>query len=121
MNISIIGSCVTRDIFEYDKDVFKINDYFARSSIVSMTSLPIDVNSDYVQLNSPFQKKCVLNDLNKHSIQSVLNEDNDYLIIDLIDERFNLYYRDGSFVTKSNELVSSGFDLSDFKEMKKGS
>ena len=101
MKFSILGSCITRDIFrECSLDIL-VENYRARTSIHSVTS---QVAADTSKLNLPeskFQQKMVIADFEKHSINTI---DCDYLIIDLIDERFELITNFGSLVTLSNEL-----------------
>jgi hypothetical protein len=106
IKLNLLGSCVTRDAFS-SNGKFEINNYFARTSFVSLMSNPIQVNMDDIQLNSNFQKKSVFQDLNKTILNGILEDTSDYLIIDLIDERFNLAKIDDSFVTMSNELRES--------------
>ncbi|MFS0674937.1 DUF6270 domain-containing protein [Ornithinibacillus sp. 179-J 7C1 HS] len=109
MKINILGSCVTRDAFEVQKHNFSIENYFARTSIVSIMTNPIEVREDQFNLSSNFQKKCVLNDVRKLFFSTVEERESDYIIIDLIDERFNLLKINDSYITKSNELISSNF------------
>ncbi|PFE67407.1 hypothetical protein CN316_20615, partial [Bacillus cereus] len=60
--IDILGSCVTRDAFKYDgEDVFRINQYYARSSLVSLYSKPVNVALNDINLESNFQKRMVYN------------------------------------------------------------
>ena len=101
MRFSILGSCITRDIFrECSLDIL-VENYRARTSIHSIAS---KVAADTSKLNLPeskFQQKMVIADFEKHSIDTI---DCDYLIIDLIDERFELITNFGSLVTFSNGL-----------------
>jgi hypothetical protein len=50
----------------------------------------------------------VLWDLEKTGFNTLRQDGSDYLIVDLIDERFDLVKTDGSFATLSNEAVTSG-------------
>ena len=101
MKFSILGSCITRDVFrECSLDIL-VGNYRARTSIHSIAS---QVAADTSNLNLPeskFQQKMVISDFEKHSINTT---DCDYLIIDLIDERFELITNFGSLITLSNEL-----------------
>ncbi|MDQ6600383.1 DUF6270 domain-containing protein [Bacillus salipaludis] len=105
--LNLLGSCVTRDAFS-NKDKFSIKNYFARTSFASLVSEPIKVDLDDISLNSNFQKKSVYQDLNKSILNTLIEEPSDYLIIDLIDERFNLVQINNSIITMSNELKGSG-------------
>lgn len=120
MAIIIIGSCVTRDVFESVKNNYKVKHYFARTSFISLMSPSLNISDSQLSLKSNFQKQSVLADLNKN----IWNEltapsEEDYIIIDLIDERFNLFQVDDTYFTKSNELVNSGLleSITDAKEL----
>ena len=101
MKISILGSCITRDIFREMKLDHLVKSYRARTSIHSITQ---EKKADYSFLSLPdsnFQKRMVLADFDKSDLEL---DGCDFLIIDLIDERFELITNFGSVVTLSNEL-----------------
>lgn len=109
--IFIFGSCVSRDIFNLPAaHSCQVIQYLARSSIASAFQLqPIDDKYSR-NLASPFQRKLVGYDLEK-SATSMLNANEfDVLLIDFIDERFDLFsFANGSLCTLSSELLNSGF------------
>lgn len=108
LNIGILGSCVTRDAFELKINFdYKLVNYTARTSLASLVAKPLEDFSFVKHINSNFQKKCVTADLNK-SYWHTLEEFNlDYLIIDFIDNRFELiYFNDGSAANNSSEYSS---------------
>lgn len=102
----IMGSCVSRDAFEYfDKNAFSLTAYFARSSIGSSFSgiAAKDIYSS--RIASAFQRNQVKSDLLKTLPAQVAGTDFDTLIVDFIDERFPLFrFNDGSIATVSIEL-----------------
>lgn len=106
----ILGSCVSRDMMEFitDQD-WELVLYTARTKIVSQLSPSYSVEENEVCLSSAFQRKMVLNDLNKDQFKIIEMNKADFCVIDFIDERFNLIKYAGSFLTKSNELVNSGW------------
>lgn len=106
VKLNLLGSCVTRDAFSNQND-FTIKNYFARTSFISIVSEPVKVEMEDINLNSNFQKKSVYQDANKTILSGLLDEPSDYLIIDLIDERFNLAKVGNSIITMSNELKGS--------------
>jgi hypothetical protein len=109
-NILIFGSCVTRDIFRLYPDDFQVIDYFARSSIVSLNSRPLnDFSLEDIKLSSDFQKRMVIRDFLKEFFPALKKIKFDYLLIDFADERFNVLTSGESIITKSNELINSGF------------
>ncbi len=116
--IIILGSCVSRDILEFvTVHGWELILYTARTKIVSQLSSSYGVKENEICLSSDFQKKLVLNDLNKEQFNIIKFCKPDFCIIDFIDERFNLIKYAGSFLTKSNELVNSGWlQNKEFKE-----
>lgn len=113
MKIDILGSCVSRDVFRFDmQGKYEINKYFARTSLASLYSTPLDIRMDDIKLASDFQKRIVSYDCNKDFIRYVnqppLCELNTYLIVDFIDERFNILEIKTEkinpvYITQSNE------------------
>lgn len=104
MRVGILGSCISRDIFRVKKLDHLIRVYRARTSIHSLTQ---DDIADITRINLPtsnFQSKMVKDDFEKTELNLV---DCDFLLLDLIDERFQLITNYGSVVTLSNELKNS--------------
>lgn len=121
ITFSIYGSCVSRDLFEMEEaNKFQCQEYVARHSIVSAVSKPIELKEDEICLASNFQKRIVLNDIEKSTFQLLKEKKSEYLIVDFIDERFDLIRIEDSYITKSNELVASGFlNGKEHKEIKR--
>lgn len=111
MNILIYGSCVSRDALEFDT-IKKINikGYFARSSLASSMC---DVNITGIsteKISSSFQRRMVESDLSKDLHKVIADAEYDLLLLDFIDERFDLWISpNGGVCTLSNELMQSGF------------
>ena len=110
--IDILGSCVTRDAFEFDgESSFLVNKYFARSSLASIYSFPLKINQDQIGLSSSFQRKMVLQDVTKELKNYIKNIKSDLLIIDFIDERFKIVRTSGDrYVTRSSEFLKSNIN-----------
>jgi hypothetical protein len=111
MKVLIFGSCVSRDILNFDKlKELSLVDYFARSSLASaFRSQPVADNYSK-HLKSEFQRRLVNFDFSKNFRSEVLKVDYDKLVIDFIDERFDLHvFPGGQIVTLSSELLSTGF------------
>ena len=111
LNILIFGSCVSRDVLNFDKEnKYKLVNYFARSSIASLYSPIVMKNNLIESIDSSFQKRIVSYDLKKTFVEEIGLIDFDVLVLDLIDERFDLFiFKDGSICTLSSELVGTGF------------
>ncbi|UNU30190.1 DUF6270 domain-containing protein [Aeromonas hydrophila] len=109
--ISILGSCDSRDTLRIYDEIYEGNDsvilssYIARNSIACAFSTPIVFSdSDINSIDSPFIKKCVKLDLNKNAINDVLSSlqsKESVLLIDFMDERFDLLPINDSFATMS--------------------
>ncbi len=108
INVSIFGSCVSRDILETPNFQFmNLKSYIARQSIVSAVSKPVECNMDDINLSSKFQKRMIYNYFTKIAFDLFANDKSEALIIDLIDERFKLVKYKDSIVTYSSELMVS--------------
>jgi len=103
---------VSRDILNYPqaKAQFVLVDYYARSSIASLGSRPTEMPSTVQNISSKFQRKMVERDIRKDFLNDLAGLQFDVLLIDLVDERFNLYVEpEGGACTLSSELLISGF------------
>lgn len=108
-DIDIHGSCVSRDIFRFDtENRIVLGNYFARNSFISAVSEPFP---EEVQLNllSPWQEKIVEIDLKKELFEKLAYDNANYLIIDFIDERFELMKYKSCIFSVSSELLNSKF------------
>lgn len=111
LRILVFGSCVSRDIIRFAGDQqFELVDYYARSSLASMGAMPVDTcEKDLAQIVSPFQQRMVARDMSKSFLDDLKTLEFDVLLLDLIDERLDVYEMNpGSLVTLSNEFLSSG-------------
>lgn len=117
-DIDIHGSCVSRDVFNFDSNnEIKLGKYFTRQSFVSTMSNPFPGEID-INLPSPFQRRMVECDLKKDLFARLSENPANYLMIDFIDERLLLgVYKKSVFVfnikksifTYSDELRNSKF------------
>jgi hypothetical protein len=110
VTVAIFGSCVTRDLFEDPLLRANLGHYAARSSVVSVVAPPIEIDEDRVDLSSPWQRKCVVADFRKTFFETLTDTDATWLVVDLIDERFDLLRGVGSFVTRSSAFRAAGLD-----------
>jgi hypothetical protein len=112
--IAIFGSCVTRDAFNLRKgENFEVCDYFARSSLATLNAAPFDGTIFLNNIPSEFQRRMVRRDFEKLFPIEINNLVIDGIILDLIDERFNLLsLPDGVILTESSELTISGITKS---------
>lgn len=108
MEIAILGSCVTRDAFNYT-NTFEVSSFIARTCINSIVSNSLDIDIDVLGLISKFQARNVYYDLNKVVKSNTDILDGEYLIMDFIDERFQQLKVGNSIITYSSELNKSKF------------
>lgn len=108
---SILGSCVTRDAFDSSR-AESISNYSARTALGTSLAPAPNVYVDLDRIASAFQKRMVDADIAKNSIPNFVNAEADLYIYDLIDERLSIAeWPDGSALTVSNELMTSGFRI----------
>ncbi|MGP4917146.1 DUF6270 domain-containing protein [Brachybacterium tyrofermentans] len=109
-NIQIYGSCVSRDAFAPVPPSYNLVGYVARQSLISALSKPTNLlNGD--ELQSPFQNRMLTGNLSSNALVAIRKSAKNLtlLIMDLTDERLGVHrLPDGSFVTRSTELVNSG-------------
>ena len=106
--IDIFGSCVTRDAFNSPQaSNYTMNQYFARTSLISLYSPSLDIKKEGINLDSQFQQRIVFFDLNKVFRSHIATSNTSFLLIDFIDERFDVLKHRDSFLTKSSEYQRS--------------
>ncbi|WP_159063896.1 DUF6270 domain-containing protein [Alcaligenes faecalis] len=113
MKILIIGSCVSRDIINLpDAKNCEISLYIARSSLASMFS-PVPFKDEYSEkIKSPFQRRLVEWDIKKKSVDRLRAASADVVMVDSIDERFNIAsFQNGGRCTLSSELMSTKMEI----------
>jgi hypothetical protein len=110
--VLIFGSCVSRDIFNFDSaGNFNLVDYYARQSFGSLVGQPYSNDAVLQRISSDFRRRMVARDFAK----SILQADSaiaraDVILLDLIDERFDLLLLPtGHVLTYSSELAESKF------------
>lgn len=107
--VSIFGSCISRDCLEYAPDhSLQLATYIARQSMISAVSPPIGFQKEEIALSSNFRKNMVMHDFSKDAFELFRTDGSEYLMIDLIDERFRIAEFRGSVITASNEFAECG-------------
>ena len=114
--LAIIGSCVTRDAWHFAglSDVARKEQlYLARTSFASLFAAP---HKDFAAPDQPppelsaWEVRMVADDVLKRGLGKLLDHRPTHLIVDLIDERFNLLRQGKTVVTHSWELSLTGLD-----------
>lgn len=105
LNVALIGSCVTRDALKFI-ECSNIN-YFARTSFISLVAPPLSINEDSLDIKGNFEKRMVVADFKKTAIQSISENPPDIILLDFIDERFDICQVGASYVTRSNYMLQA--------------
>lgn len=113
IKVAILGSCCSRDILNYppctERDV-KPGVCISRGSFASMMSQPLKIDESEIKLDSAFQRRMVLWDVNKLAFYQLECNPADFLLIDFMEERFDLARIGDTYVTLSDEFARSGID-----------
>lgn len=110
MKIAIFGSCVSRDTCEFIPDASVLT-YVARHSVTSLNTPHGAEGVDITALDSAFQRRMVLSDLQGDGLNRVTGEASalDLVLIDLVDERRGYWlWPDGTTMTNSLEIEACG-------------
>ncbi|WP_433847449.1 DUF6270 domain-containing protein [Acinetobacter proteolyticus] len=115
----IIGSSVSRDVFagRYSNEISS-NQYYPRTSFCRLALKPIQTPLDLSKIVSPFQRKIIKQDITSDLFYSLENTNFDYILIDLVDERYGLIQFANTFITNSYEVNVSGI-LGDVSQLNK--
>ena len=120
IKIGIIGSCIGRDIFNYDEDnLFKVVSYYNFCSMLaySKTAKEKRINDSEVSHKSNWYSRVICADINKDFLEKIAQSNPDYLVIDLMTERLSaikaILDNQEVWLTahndlKNTELMSSG-------------
>lgn len=119
--IDIFGSCVSRDAFEFSPNRrMHPGKYFARSSLASAfhpVTFPEKYNGLLQAISSPFQRRMVEWDLAKTAPTLLGDCNGEWILVDLIDERFDLVRVGDAVATASVEFRKLGIPAADFDEI----
>ncbi|WP_237860986.1 DUF6270 domain-containing protein [Pseudomonas sp. PGPR81] len=109
IRVAILGSCVTRDLFEFQKstlDAFEICFYMARSSVISWMAPPCFDPKLGIDASSFEGKRSHWDKLKLH--WRLLEESRpDIVIIDFIDERIGIVQHQSSLMSASGPLLKA--------------
>ncbi|NYI66461.1 DUF6270 domain-containing protein [Spelaeicoccus albus] len=109
MNISIVGSCVTRDSAEFRRSEFGEIDYFARTSWISQGSVAWPGPVDTFNVNPPLYGRFMRLDAYKTLSDAFRRSKPDILYLDLVDERLAVHRVGNGWFTESEQWDRCGF------------
>lgn len=113
--IDIFGSCISRDALEFcPKSNIACGQHIARSSFSSAVASPpaTDLEMQEIDLESNFQARSIVQDVNKTGLKKLRSDPGDYLLVDFFEERFPIAQAKGTMITLSSEYLKSGLDYS---------
>lgn len=116
--VFILGSHVTRDALLDGVDQFEVVNHVGRASLVSMfwaRPAPAEAIVQIAEHSTPSRQRNLLNDLCKTTVTSLTTAAFDWLVIDLIDERFPLIPMGPSLVTCTGDLMACGIERDESK------
>lgn len=111
MRVLIYGSCISRDTLELaPQQGIELAGYLARSSLVSaFARRPTQLLGTSAQVRSSFQRRMLDADAQK-SLPNVLRSlQYDLLLVDIVDERFNVLAKGAERLTDSPALRESEY------------
>ena len=114
--ISTLGSCSSRNIFNSDinkiyKNFFKVNESIETVTFISLMSKPIKFDENLINSENNYDNECTTQDLTKKFLLFLKKDKIDYLIIDTY---FDVLYdvikiNENSFITLSERLMKTDF------------
>lgn len=111
------GSDFSTEQVDDNANKYNLVGHYSRSSFASMGSNPIHQKPNIDVLNTA-QKRSLKRDFSKEFMTVISNLGFHALLIDFIDERFNLLENQGSVITRTAEFCSSGTVLKGYKLVK---
>lgn len=108
MKVFVIGSCISRDAFALPEaeGVAEISHYSARSSLAVLPTGRVRVPLQVQNMPSPWRRRMIEADHRKSLLQALASVPSDLVLLDLIDERFNLLEIAGALATLSVEYMA---------------
>ena len=115
--VTVIGSCVCRDLFEKDNGNFSFKTDYRFMSPISMISNPVSgIRIDFNNLKKNVKtvggnwyKKNLINDINKTAFENLKERHGEYLIIDLAESRISIA---NIFVPSCDQSLSVSYSVS---------
>jgi hypothetical protein len=110
--VAIVGSCITRDLWPIRGDGIADLIYISRTSLPSLFASPVSGFQPAPRKPAGLgkhQHRALVADLTKTGLAALVAFRPTHIIIDFIDERFDLLWVNGALATESWELHESGY------------
>lgn len=110
--VAIIGSCITRDLWPIRGDAIEALLYVSRTSLPSLFARAAPEFAPKAPAPNGltrYQHGAVLSDVQKTALAALIAHRPTHIIVDFIDERFDLLSNGTSLITHSWELETTGY------------
>lgn len=110
--IAIVGSCITRDLWPIRGGGADDLLYVSRTGLASLLAAPLAGFEPSTHLPGDLhghEHRALVADLQKTALATLAAWEPSHIIFDFIDERFDLLSASGTLVTRSAELIRSGY------------
>lgn len=116
--VAIIGSDLSRELFDKSKSNFEVVLYRKNLSLISLMAKAVDYNFNQLDKEISFEKaEQILNELDKETLSSLIVAQPDLLLLDFYSDVFHgvLETQDQSFLTNSFENMAEVYFFSHIK------
>jgi hypothetical protein len=118
--VAIFGSCVSRDPFSFlGVGEWPIAPYIARQSFVGISDPALEFEPGWFKSLKRFEARCVASDLGKTALGSIRGQRPQILLLDFIDERFDLLKIGETHVSATKHMRQPAFRRSYRAEWKR--
>lgn len=105
--VAMLGSCVSSDIFRFVPSIGELALYRGRSSLISLMSAPLELQDDDLDWPSNFARHMIKGDFGKGLFEELEKAHCETLVVDFVEERWDVLRSGDSFVTCSGDLMNS--------------
>ena len=92
MKVNILGSCYSRELFNYTNK-HEVGCYVLQQSLFTMFAKPLPITLENARSvdGTNFTRRMMFYEFNKLGLEKILEEDADFLIVDFADCRYDIY------------------------------
>ena len=92
MKVNILGSCYSRELFNYTNN-HEVGCYVLQQSLFTMFAKPLPITLENARSvdGTNFTRRMMFYEFNKLGLEKILEEDADFLIVDFADCRYDIY------------------------------
>ena len=116
--VAIIGSDLSRELFDKSKSNFEVVLYRKNLSLISLMAKAVDYNFNQIDKEISFEKaEQILDELDKETLSSLIVAQPDLLLLDFYSDVFHgvVETQDQSFLTNSSENMAEVYSFSHIK------